>query len=76
MMKDITGIELHQKIIDRGDKLPVIFITGYDTTETREEAKRTGAIGYFRKSFCIGPGCKIEEVMIKAAEVLFTIDRA
>ena len=48
-MPGLTGIELQQKIIDQGYDLPVIFITGYDTEQTREQAKRLGAQGYFSK---------------------------
>ncbi len=48
-MPGLTGLELQQKITDRGYDLPVIFITGYDTEQTREQAKRLGALGYFSK---------------------------
>ena len=48
-MPGLTGLELHQKIIDLGYDLPVIFITGYDTEQTREQAKKSGALGYFSK---------------------------
>jgi len=48
-MPGLTGIELQQKMIDRGYDLPVIFITGYDTEQTREQAKGSGALGYFSK---------------------------
>jgi FixJ family two-component response regulator len=48
-MPGLTGIELHQKMNDRGYTMPVILITGYDTPEIREQAKRAGAQGYFCK---------------------------
>jgi two-component system, LuxR family, response regulator FixJ len=48
-MPGMNGLELHQKLIERGIKLPVIFITGYDTPETRRQAGKIGAFGYFRK---------------------------
>ncbi len=48
-MPGMSGLELHQKLIERGFKLPVIFITGFDTAETRSQANKIGAIGYFRK---------------------------
>jgi FixJ family two-component response regulator len=44
-----SGLELPEKLRDIGSPLPVIFITGFDTPETREQAKRCGAVGYFRK---------------------------
>jgi len=45
----MSGLELHQKLSERGSKLPVIFITGFDDEETRSEARKSGAFGYFRK---------------------------
>lgn len=48
-MPGLTGLELNIKMIARGYELPVIFITGYDTEQTREQAKRSGALGYFCK---------------------------
>jgi len=45
----MSGLELHQKLSERGFKLPVIFITGFDDEETRSQAKKRGALGYFRK---------------------------
>ncbi len=48
-MPGMSGLELHQKMIERGFKLPVIFITGFDTAETRSQARESGAFGYFRK---------------------------
>ena len=48
-MPGLTGIELQQKLLARGYELPIIFITGYDTEQTRELAKRSGALGYFSK---------------------------
>ncbi|MHC4712705.1 MAG: response regulator transcription factor [Planctomycetota bacterium] len=48
-MPGMTGLELQRELSARATKIPVIFITAYDTEETREEAKRIGALGYFRK---------------------------
>lgn len=45
----MDGIEIQKKLIALGSKLPVIFITGFDTEKTRSEAKKVGAAGYFRK---------------------------
>ena len=49
MMPGMSGIELQQKLVERGFKLPVIFITGFDTAKTRRQAMKSGASGYFRK---------------------------
>ncbi len=48
-MQGLTGMELHQKLVDMGSELPMILITGLDTDETRAEAKKAGVAGYFRK---------------------------
>jgi FixJ family two-component response regulator len=48
-MPGISGMELHKELVRRGDQLPVIFITAFDTKETRDQAKKSGAAGYLRK---------------------------
>ena len=48
-MSGLCGLELKQKLTNRGSKLPVIYLTAVDTEETRGQAKNKGAAGYFRK---------------------------
>lgn len=48
-MPGIGGMELQQKLLTKGSKLPVIFITAFDTEGIRNEAKKAGAEGYFQK---------------------------
>lgn len=48
-MRGLSGLELQQKLIDRGSELPVILITGFDTEETRAQARKLGVAAYFRK---------------------------
>lgn len=48
-MPGMSGIELQQKLVAQGSKLPVVFITAFDTAKIRGEAKKAGAVGYFRK---------------------------
>ena len=48
-MHGMTGLELQQELISRGSTLPVIFLTAFDAAETRDQAKKAGAAGYFRK---------------------------
>ena len=48
-MKGLSGLELHQQLSERGTKIPVIFLTAFDTNESRQRAKQAGAVGYFRK---------------------------
>jgi FixJ family two-component response regulator len=44
-----SGLELQEDLRMAGSDLPMIFITGFDTPETRDRAKKAGAAGYFRK---------------------------
>lgn len=44
-----TAIDLPERLEKRGLELPVIFITGRDSSETRCRVRRAGAAGYFRK---------------------------
>lgn len=48
-MPGMSGIELQRKLVAMGSKLPVIFVTAFDTDKIRGEAKKAGAAGYFRK---------------------------
>jgi len=45
----LNGLDLQQKLLDRGSTIPVIFITAFDSEETRQEARNLGAAGYFQK---------------------------
>ena len=49
MMPGLGGVELCERLIETGSKLPVILVTAYDTAEAREHARRIGVAGYFRK---------------------------
>ena len=48
-MKGLSGLKLQQQLNERGIKLPVIFLTAFDSNESRQRAKQAGAVGYFRK---------------------------
>ena len=48
-MPGMSGLELQDELHTRGSHLPLIFITGFDSPETRDQAKQSGAAGYFRK---------------------------
>jgi FixJ family two-component response regulator len=48
-LQGMSGLELYGELRAKGVDLPVIFITGFDTPETRDQAKKAGAAGYFRK---------------------------
>lgn len=46
----MTGTELHQKLVDKGVRTPVIYITAYDETDGPGDARPTDCAGYFKKS--------------------------
>jgi FixJ family two-component response regulator len=48
-LKGLSGLELQQQLAERGTKMPVIFLTAFDSNEIRQQAKQAGAAGYFRK---------------------------
>lgn len=48
-MHGMTGLELHQKLRADGARVSFIFVTAFDTEESRAAAKQAGAIAYFRK---------------------------
>jgi two-component system response regulator TtrR len=48
-LQGMSGLELQDALRAKGFDLPVIFITGFDSPETRDQAKNAGAAGYFRK---------------------------
>jgi FixJ family two-component response regulator len=47
----ISGLQLQRRLAEQGSKLPVIFITAHDDTESRDAALRGGAIDYLAKPF-------------------------
>ncbi len=49
-LKAMTGIELHQKLVANGSRVPVIYITAFDDPSARAEAMRAGCAGFFRKT--------------------------
>lgn len=47
----ISGLELHERLMDTRIPPPVIFITGQDCPSLRERAMRAGAVAYLIKPF-------------------------
>jgi FixJ family two-component response regulator len=48
-MKGLSGLELQQQLTQRGIKIPAIFLTAFDSNESRQRAKKVGAAGYLQK---------------------------
>jgi FixJ family two-component response regulator len=47
----ISGFDLYRRLVQRGQPVPVIFITARDDDMARAEAARLNAIAYFTKPF-------------------------
>jgi FixJ family two-component response regulator len=50
-MPNMTGVELHRRLIDLGYAIPTILITGYPDEATRARALADGVICYLVKPF-------------------------
>jgi FixJ family two-component response regulator len=50
-MPEMTGLQLLERLEPLGCCLPVIFVTAFDTPQTREQARRAGAFGFLLKPF-------------------------
>ena len=50
-MPGLSGVELQQRLIAEGQRLPVVFITAYPDERTRKLVLDAGAIGYLSKPF-------------------------
>jgi FixJ family two-component response regulator len=48
---DQSGIDLRCQLLDRGVRLPVIFITGNDSDVNRSAALESGCLAYLTKPF-------------------------
>jgi FixJ family two-component response regulator len=58
----MSGPELHRRLLEAGDRTPVIYITAQDDPAAAAEAQRIGCVGFFRKS---DPGIRIVEALRK-----------
>ena len=48
-MPGLNGIDLQDRLIARGHRIPIIFITGYPGDGVRERAMKVGAVGFLKK---------------------------
>lgn len=51
VMPGISGLELHEYLKDSGAKVPIIFISAFDTENIREGVRRSNAIAFLQKPF-------------------------
>jgi two-component system OmpR family response regulator len=64
MLPDLDGFEVQRKLIDRGLRVPVLFLTARDATEDKVRGLRTGADDYVTKPF------SLEELVARIRAIL------
>tara|TARA_A100001011_G_C14258149_1_gene821043 strand:- start:10 stop:636 length:627 start_codon:yes stop_codon:yes gene_type:complete len=62
-MPGMTGIELHDELIDLGLMLPIIFVTGHGSVSLAVKSMKKGAIDFLEKPFSDKELCSL----VKAA---------
>jgi FixJ family two-component response regulator len=50
-MPGMSGLELQRQLIDRGRRMPIIFISAHESLEIRKEVVRAGAVAFLGKPF-------------------------
>jgi FixJ family two-component response regulator len=55
-MPGLSGLDLQERLIARGDRIPIIFITGYPEENVRTRAMKAGAVGF------VGKPCNREQL--------------
>ena len=50
-MPGMNGLELQNKLIVQGPRLPIIFVTAFSEMKARAQALSAGAIGFLAKPF-------------------------
>ena len=46
----MSGIDMHARLLELGDRTPVIYLTAFDDPSARVRAQEMGCAGYFRKT--------------------------
>ena len=50
-MPGMDGLQLQRHLAASGYKIPIIFITAYDSKESRQQAMQAGAVAFLSKPF-------------------------
>ncbi len=50
-MPGMTGIELHDRLVGAGMRIPTVLITAYPDARLRQRALQAGVVGYLTKPF-------------------------
>jgi len=54
-MPGTSGLQLQHTLTEKGNKIPVVFITAYENAASREQAMQAGAVAFLSKPFSEGP---------------------
>ena len=49
-MEKTLGIAQGRKLLEQGNRTPIVYITAFDDPRARAEAQDLGSAGYFRKT--------------------------
>jgi FixJ family two-component response regulator len=50
-MPGVSGVEMQRRLIDEGQRLPMIFVTAFPEDRIREHVMEAGALGFLSKPF-------------------------
>lgn len=53
-MPGTSGLQLQKSLGEKGNNIPVVFITAYENAASREQAMEAGAIAFLKKPFSDG----------------------
>lgn len=48
-MPGLNGLELQKRLMDRGETLPIIFLTAFEDLQARRAALQRGAVAFLQK---------------------------
>jgi FixJ family two-component response regulator len=74
-MEAMSGIELHDKLIEKKSPLPIVFITGHGDVPMAVESMKRGALDFIQKPFDDKVILAIVKKMLEQAEFNFSSKR-
>ena len=66
-MPGITGVELHDVLLNKGIDIPVIFITGHGSVSLAVKSMKKGAIDFLEKPFSDEEICRLVDSSLRKA---------
>ena len=66
-MPGITGVELHDVLLNEGIDIPVIFITGHGSVSLAVKSMKKGAIDFLEKPFSDEEICRLVDSSLQKA---------